>query len=205
MEFAEQDTSSELERLERLRSSGTITQSEFDTLKAKALSPSAGIVQTPSERANNEVQMAFEQCQFVGYGGVLALVLGCFAPLVHLPIVGSMNYIYNGRGDGIIVLILTVAAGVLVFLRLYRGVAFATLAIAAVCTFTFVRFATLMADMRRSVNSDLQGNPFRGLADAMVNSVGLDWAWALLIIGIALLMISALMGIRSKPSLGHTN
>ena len=200
MDFAEQGISSELERLESLRSSGTITQSEFDTLKAKALSPTAGSVLTGSEHGNNEAQVVFEPCQFVGYGGVLALVLGCFAPLVHLPIVGSINYIYNGRGDGIIVLTLTIAAGALTFLRKYRGVSFVTLAIAAVCTFTFIRFATLMADMRRSVNSDLQGNPFRGLADAMVNSVGLDWAWALLIIGIALLLISALMGIRSKAS-----
>ena len=28
------------------------------------------------------------------------MALGAFSPIVHFPIVGSMNYVMGGRGDG---------------------------------------------------------------------------------------------------------
>lgn len=42
--------------------------------------------------------------QVVGFIGAAALGLGVFMPLVSMPIVGTINYFNNGRGDGIIVL-----------------------------------------------------------------------------------------------------
>ena len=34
------------------------------------------------------------------------MAIGVFLPLLSMPIVGSINYFQNGRGDGVIVLVL---------------------------------------------------------------------------------------------------
>jgi hypothetical protein len=136
--------------------------------------------------------------QLLGYAGSLALILGCFSPLVHLPVVGSINYVYNGRGDGMIVLGLAVAVAAMTYFEKYRVAAFTTLAISLVCSFTLVRFVILFSDMRSSLDEGLRGNPFRGFADAMVSAVGLDWGWGLLIIGIVLLLFSSVLSVRQQ-------
>jgi hypothetical protein len=33
------------------------------------------------------------------------MALGAFCPIIRLPVVGSMNYMMGGRGDGVFVLI----------------------------------------------------------------------------------------------------
>ena len=43
------------------------------------------------------------------------------------------------------------------------------------------------------MEAELRGNPFRGLADMTLQSVQLQWGWALLIIGAVLIIASAAM------------
>ena len=47
----------------------------------------------------------------------IILFVGVFTPIVSFPIIGYMNYLQNGRGDGVIVLILAVISLVLVWAR----------------------------------------------------------------------------------------
>ena len=61
-------------------------------------------------------------------------------PVVKLPVVGKMNYFYNGRGDGVIILALAVTSFVCVFIRWYRQLWITSLASAAVSAFTFFKF-----------------------------------------------------------------
>jgi len=44
--------------------------------------------------------------QLVGLAGTILLAVGVFLPLVSMPLIGSLTYFNNGRGDGVIVLIL---------------------------------------------------------------------------------------------------
>jgi hypothetical protein len=46
--------------------------------------------------------------QLIGFLGSALLFLGVFLPIVKLPIVGDLNYFANGRGDGVLVLVLAV-------------------------------------------------------------------------------------------------
>src|SRR5580704_303590 len=39
-------------------------------------------------------------------GGAL-LILGCFLPIIHAPIVGSISWVLNGGGDGTVVVVLS--------------------------------------------------------------------------------------------------
>ncbi len=43
------------------------------------------------------------------------------------------------------------------------------------------------------METELKDNPFRGLADLAVQSVQLQWGWAVLVIGIAFLIVVAAM------------
>jgi hypothetical protein len=186
----------ELQRLQALLDAGTITREEFETLRSHLNEA----VRFQSSAPSVVTGLASPLCpaQIVGFAGSAILLVGCFLPLVHLPIVGSINYVYNGRGDGIIVLALAVGSAILIALKKYRTLAFVTFVIAGVCAFTFIRFAIMIGDLRHSMDSDLNGNPFRGLADVLVNSVSLDWAWGVLLVGIILLVASALWMVRDQ-------
>jgi len=47
------------------------------------------------------------------------------------------------------------------------------------------------------MKSQLADNPFRGLADMVMQSVQLQWGWALLIVGAAMLIASA--ALKEEP------
>lgn len=48
-----------------------------------------------------------------------------------------------------------------------------------------------MAEMKKDMEVNLVGNPFRGIADMAMQSVQLQWGWAILIIGAAFLIAAA--------------
>ena len=50
-----------------------------------------------------------------------------------------------------------------------------------------------MSDMKTHTDTELKDNPFRGVAEFAVDSVQLQWGWAVLVIGIALLIAAAAM------------
>ena len=47
--------------------------------------------------------------------------------------------------------------------------------------------------MKKQMELELADNPFRDLADIALQSVQLQWGWALLIVGSVLLIVSAAM------------
>ena len=58
---------------------------------------------------------------------------------------------------------------------------------------TFISFQSEMSQAKADMASELVGNPFRGSADMAMQSVQLQWRWALLIVGAALVIASAAM------------
>lgn len=118
--------------------------------------------------------------------GAALLFLGAFMPIISMPIMGSLNYFQNGTGDGTIIVLLAMATAALAATGHTRHVLWTGLAALAMLGFTFVRFQTKMAEARASMESELAGNPFRGLAEAAVGSVQLQWGWAVLVLGACL-------------------
>ena len=106
---------------------------------------------------------------------------------------GNLNYFQNGEGDGTIILILSVISLILVLGKKYKGLWFTGLGSIGVLLFTFINFQLRMSQVIANLESELAGNPFRGLADIAIQSVQLQWGWALLIVGAALVIASAAM------------
>ena len=129
--------------------------------------------------------------QLLGIIGSALLFIGVFMPIVKFPIVGDMNYFQNGKGDGIFIIVFAVGSFALVLARQYRGLWFTSIASAAVLAFTFFNFHSKINQMKVQMDADLAGNPFRGLADLAVQSVQLQWGWAVLVVGVVFLVAAA--------------
>ena len=129
--------------------------------------------------------------QLLGLIGSIVLFVGVFTPIVSVPIMGNMNYFQNGKGDGTIVLILAVISLVLVLVKKYKGLWFTGIGSLAVMLFTFINFQSTISQAKADMELELAENPFRGLVDMAMQSVQLQWGWALLIVGAALVIASA--------------
>jgi len=128
--------------------------------------------------------------QLFGILGSIILFLGVFAPIVSVPVAGDINYFNNGKGDGAIILVLAGISFVLTLARSFKLLWVTGLGSLGLLAFTFFNFQSKMTETTSQLDRDLAGNPFRGLADITVQSVQIQWGWALLVVG-ALLLIAA--------------
>ena len=124
--------------------------------------------------------------QMLGLIGSVVLFVGVFAPIVSVPIMGNINYFQNGQGDGTIILVLAVVSFILVLMEKYRALWFTGSASLAVMLFTLINFQAKMSQFKADMELELADNPFRGLADMAISSIQLQWGWALLVVGAAL-------------------
>lgn len=129
----------------------------------------------------------------VGTAGSIVLFLGVFMPVVSIPIAGSMNYFRNGEGDGVIILILAAISLYLTLTKNFKRLWLTGIGSFAVLAFTFIHFQIIMHDIKKNMNAKLADNPFRGLADAAVEAIQLQWGWAVLVLGASMLIAAAVI------------
>lgn len=129
--------------------------------------------------------------QILGLIGSIVLFTGVFTPILSIPIMGNITYLQNGKSEGTIVLVLAVVSLILVLAKKYKGLWFTGLGSAAVIALTFFNFQMKMSDMKAKMGANLAGNPFKGLADMAMQTVQLQWGWALLVVGAGLVIASA--------------
>jgi hypothetical protein len=142
--------------------------------------------------------MIMSKKQLLGLIGSIILFVGVFTPIVSIPFVGNMNYFQNGKGDGIIVLIFAVITLIMVLAKNYKSLWYTGIGSLCVLLFTFINFQLKMSDIKADMESKLAGNPFRGFADIAMQSVQLQWGWALLIVGAAFVIASAALKEETK-------
>ena len=131
--------------------------------------------------------------QVLGVAGAATLFVGVFLPIVSLPIVGAQNYFQNGRGDGTILLFIAGVALLATLAKRFAWVSIAGIVSLALLAYTFIAFRSRIAEMRAAMDRDLADNPFKGIGEAMMQSVQLQWGWAVLVVG-ALLLCAAGVG-----------
>jgi hypothetical protein len=133
------------------------------------------------------------QPRLLGAVGAVMLGLGVFAPIITIPIVGTLNYFANGRGDGVVLLLLAIISGLLITAnRLHwlftTGCVSLMFLIAA-----FLNLDARLTETRTELSRDLRDNPFGGLAETAFAGVQIQWGWAVLVVGAGLLVAAALM------------
>jgi hypothetical protein len=140
--------------------------------------------------------------QLMGVIGVVMVAVGVFCPFVSFPIVGSISYFANGKGDGTIVLAAALLAGGLVLGHYYKQAGLLGAAILALIGFAVFQFQSKMGEAKAEMTRDLHDNPFSGLAEGMMNTVQLQWGIGLMVVG-ALLIIAAAVWNPSASSRGE--
>jgi hypothetical protein len=124
--------------------------------------------------------------QLFGLIGAGLLILGTFLPLVSLPIVGSMNYFLNGKGDGVYVIGYGALASVFALIKKYKLLYIpAALAIAQL-SYALINFNQKLSEASAMLQNNIFG---QGLA----STIHLDWAWVVLYAGAALLVVAAVL------------
>jgi hypothetical protein len=129
--------------------------------------------------------------QSFGIIGSILLFIGVFTPIISLPFVGNMNYFQNGRGDGVIILALALTSFVITLARKFVGLWITGFGSLAVMLFTFVNFQIRMSEIQDDMETRLADNPFRGIADVAMQSIQIQWGWAVLIVGAGFLIAAA--------------
>ena len=142
-----------------------------------------------------------DQKQLYGYLASGVLALATFLPIATLPLVGSLNYFSNGQGDGVFVLLAAIGAGVLVALKKYKLLLIPAGIAVAVTLYTLITLMIRINELKASLGTDLEGNPFAGLAEGLAASVQLEWGWIILILAeVALVLIALNIIPRPKPT-----
>ncbi len=136
--------------------------------------------------------------QLLGLLGSIFLIIGVFAPIVGVPIMGNMNYFQIGEIDAAIVLVLAVISVGLVLAKKYKGLWFTGTGSLGVMIFTFINLKSKISEANADIDSELADNLFSGLGEMALESVQLQWGLALLIVGAALIIASAAMKDETK-------
>lgn len=144
----------------------------------------------------NGQAIKIDAIQLSGIAGSIILFFGAFAPIIGTPL-GSTPLPSEAQG---IIIASSVASLILTFQKAYKWLFLSGCGPALTVTYILFRFFTTIAEAKSSINSELTNNPFRGLADAAVDSIHLDWGIALLIIGVGLILNSARLAIVTKLS-----
>jgi hypothetical protein len=129
----------------------------------------------------------------IAFMGAVTLALGVFMPILSLPLVGSLNYFSNGKGDGTIILAFAVVSVLLALRQRFEWLLTTGAGSLAVLLFTFVMVRLRISEMESRMNTELADNPFRGLAQIATASVQVQWGWIVLVLG-SLLLIAASVG-----------
>lgn len=129
--------------------------------------------------------------QVLGLIGSIILFVGVFAPIVSFPIIGTMNYFKNGRGDGTIIIGLALISFILTLTKQYKGLWFTGLGSLGIMAFTFINFQMRISQVRSGMQKELADNPFKGLGELALQSVQLQWGWAFLVVGASLIIAAA--------------
>ena len=137
--------------------------------------------------------------QILALIGCGILFLGTFAPLVSVPIVGSINYFQNGKGDGIFIILFAALAAIGALTKRNKLLWISGVCSIALLTFTFISFQSRIADAKANMDQQLAGNPFRGLGGAMLNSMQIQWGFGLLVIGAILVIVAATIKVEPPP------
>jgi hypothetical protein len=159
----------------------------------------AALKPVPELRTSVKPQLfGFKKSQIIGFVGCLCLIIGCFTPLVSVPIIGSFNYFHNGSGDGILILAFALISGIALIFRKYIKILFLTgLTSLGIVIYDFFNISNTV--------SNIQSTNF-GMFNFLASSIQIEYGWAFLIIGSILIIVTALLELMApKEPVSSTN
>jgi hypothetical protein len=121
----------------------------------------------------------------------VVMAVGAFCPIVHLPIVGSINYVMGGHGDGVYIVGCSAAIIGLVVFGYRRTSGIVGIGALFIVMRALVGFSTALSKSQAELTKN--PGPFGGLSNLIANSVGLEWGWLLLVGGALAVTVMAVL------------
>lgn len=123
--------------------------------------------------------------QWLGLVGSSMLAIGVFAPLISVPVMGTVNYFANGIGDGVVVFVLSLAAMYMVYQQSYEKIWYPIIGSILVMIVTAIHY---YLEVREQIK------PLRDASIDMDLSVliQVQWGFGLMLIGLSFLIMCAL-------------
>jgi len=144
--------------------------------------------------------------QIIGLVGSALLFVGVFAPILNMPIYGSVNYFQNGKGDGVAIIVLSILSVFSILDKKYYWLWVTGLISLGFLLFSFLDIQAKLDALKQGVATDLAGNPFAGIVQLAVRSIQIQWGWALLVLGSVLIIGAASIEEtpkKEKATAGH--
>ena len=120
--------------------------------------------------------------QVAGFIGVLFLIMGLFAPLISIPIVGTVSYFGLGMGDGWFILVASGLAFIFLLTRNFRLLWLPAILASVIAVWSYSNFQSILSRGRDESNT---------IAAALSSAIQMQWGWGLFLIGIILLATAA--------------
>lgn len=128
----------------------------------------------------------------IAFAGAALLLFGLFAPIVTMPIAGTVNLFGNGSNPVALALLLVAIVGAgLAAKERVADILWPGAAACGIVIYSFARLQYAMAQMRDSLR-ELEGNPFAVFAAGAVQAVQIQWGWLVLAAGAGLLLYAGL-------------
>lgn len=131
--------------------------------------------------------------QIVALAACTVLIFGVFAPVISVPFVGSINLFYNGHGDGVLLLLGAGISAICALIDQNWALWLTGLGSFGITLFDLFNAASTISNAKGEMDQLLSGDLLKGFADVALQSVQLEWGWAVLIFGSSLLLASAAM------------
>ncbi len=116
--------------------------------------------------------------------GSAILCFGTFTPALSVPVLGNISYFACGKGDGTLIIALSLFSVLFALKNRYQALWYTGLASAVVVSFTYADLHKRMA----------------GIDPVMAQSYQLSWGWAVLIVGMGTLLAAA--ALKEKSGMG---
>ncbi len=138
--------------------------------------------------------------KILGIAGSALMAFGVFTPIVTLPLVGSQNYFQNGKGDGVILLVLAAISLALVLKDKYKWLWYPALGSLAFLLYGFISAMMTISDFRADAAKSADGGALSGLVQAAAQAAQVQWGWVILFAGAGLLVAAAAMKEESETA-----
>jgi hypothetical protein len=149
-------------------------------------------------------QAGVNKRQISAFVGAALLLVGLFTPLVGVPFFTvsyyNLSQFSSLAGLGFFLLLLCGAgAGVLAVLKRYEVLKWPGLASLLIFAYTFYRINSGISEAKREMTKSMatmpdgQNNPFKGMGDAFMSVIQMQWGWGVLAAGALLLIVAGLM------------
>jgi RNA polymerase subunit RPABC4/transcription elongation factor Spt4 len=143
--------------------------------------PTKDITSVLSSDMNKQVLAA------IGSG---VLFVGVFMPIYSAPIIGSINYYQNDNWFGMLIIFMAILSVIAMFIKQFWTLLVMGLVSLGALIITFINFQSKM--------SALQARSRGQIESAVLNTIQLQWGWAVLVVGALILIVVGISELKLR-------